>query len=121
MFVSELFELRGLVQQYFTHRAVYVDTVRHNPEVDREDGFVRFLLYESFVFGFGFSGAPYSSLGFFFQADSAASSTTLLGVDLTFVENDRQAISAALEHIDRYCRLRLPKEFLVAFDAAWSS
>lgn len=117
MTVQKLFDFREVVRSCFPEKATYVDTVRHDPDRDREDGYVRFLFYESFVFGFGFSGAPYTSVSCFFQPTETVTTTKILGKDLTFIENTPEGLTEALDHIDEFCRLRLPDKCLEAYDA----
>ncbi|RKQ89408.1 hypothetical protein U746_1740 [Mycolicibacterium mucogenicum 261Sha1.1M5] len=82
---------------------------------------MRFLLFDSFTFGFGFSGAPYTSVSCFYEASESSTTTVLLGIDLAFVENDEESISRALGHVEQYCRLRLPDKYLDAWEVAQSS
>lgn len=115
--IRSLSALRQVVGAHFQSKALYRGTVRHDPERDREDGFVRFLLYDSFAFGFGFSGAPYTSLSCFYEASQGTTTTVLLGKDLAFIENDKESVTQALCHVEYYCRLRLPDRFLEAWGA----
>ncbi|MGO2141743.1 MAG: hypothetical protein ACTH30_15195 [Leucobacter sp.] len=116
MHVQSLSALKETVGSHFQEKARYRGTVRHDPERDREDGFVRFLLFGSFTFGFGFSGAPYTSVSCFYEASEGSTTTVLLGIDLAFVENDEESISRALRHVEHYCRLRLPDKYLAAWE-----
>ena len=118
--IQSLSALRQVVGAHFQSKALYRGTVRHDPERDREDGFVRFLLYDSFAFGFGFSGAPYTSLSCFYEASQGVTTTVLLGKELAFIENDEKSIARALRHVDHYCSLRLPDRFLEAWEIAES-
>lgn len=111
---QKLADLRLCVSETFPDVARYVDTVRLDRERDPEDGYVRFAFYDSVVFGFGFSGAPYSSIGVFLQINEGVSVTEFGGRDFAFIENTKTDFSIALDRIHEYSRLRLTDKFLEA-------
>ena len=115
---KKLADLRLFVENSLPGVARYLDTVRLDRERDPEDGYVRFAFYDSVVIGFGFSGAPYSSIGAFLQFGDGASVTEFAGRDFAFIENSKEEFSAALECIHLCSRLRLPDKFLEAYDSA---
>ncbi|WP_427868843.1 hypothetical protein [Leucobacter luti] len=117
MKIQKLFDYREVVGDHFGPKARYIDTVRYGPERDQEDGHVRFLLYETFIFGFGFPGAQYSSVSCFFQASDSVSMTEFSGRDHTFIENNLDALKEAFFDVDTFCRLRLPEKFLSDLDS----
>ncbi|WP_156316530.1 hypothetical protein [Leucobacter japonicus] len=117
MTIERLFDYRETVGHYFGQKALYVDTVRYESHHGEESGHVRFLLYGSFVFGFGFPGAQFSSLSCFFQVSDSVSTTEFCGKDHTFIENNLEALEEAFSDVDRFCRLRLPEKFLLDLES----
>lgn len=113
--ISDLRELRSLVQQHFGKNARYLATRRD--EADSNRGSVRFSLYDSFVFSFVVAEFPLSSLAVVHHLPTDAFSSRLLGEELTFIENDEKALASAFQTVDRYCRLRLPDKYLNALEA----
>ncbi|GAA1785793.1 hypothetical protein [Leucobacter iarius] len=116
-----LFKLAGVrmyIERALPGVARYVDTVRLDRERDPEGGYVRFAFYDSVVFGFGFSGAPYSSIGEFLQINEGVTVTEFAGRDFAFIENPEEDFSIALERIHEYSRLRLTDKFLEAYARA---
>ncbi|GAB3123091.1 hypothetical protein [Glaciibacter psychrotolerans] len=116
MYVKGLFDLRQKVQNHFGSRALYRATQRYDPGVS-ENGNVKFLLYDSFVVGFGIMEPPLTSLAFFLMAPGDVTTTRLLGKKLVFIENREQDVEDAFRVVDEYCRLRLPDTFLQVYDA----
>ncbi|WP_157002701.1 hypothetical protein [Agromyces laixinhei] len=114
--VSDLRELRNMVQQYFGTKGRYLATKRDEADLNR--GSVRFSLYDSFVFSFVVAEFPFSSLAIVQHLPGEELSSRLLGVELRFIENDEGALVSAFDVVDRYCRLRLPDKYLTEFDIA---
>lgn len=85
------------------------------PVVDSELGDVWFVLYESFVFKCGI-GKQYQRFGLGMLLEGIAI-TQFFGKRVT-METDEDAIRASLHDVDRFCRLRLPQEFLDEFSTA---
>ena len=85
-------------------------------EDDANHGPVRFSLYDSFVFSFVVAEFPFSSIAVVHQLPGEDLSSRLLGVELTFIENEEDALVSAFNVVEKYCRLRLPEKYLTAFD-----
>ena len=117
MYVQGLFDLRKKAQSHFGPRALYRATQRHDPPEVSEHGNVKFLLYDSFVFGFGIMEPPLTSLAFFLVAPGEVTTRSVLGKKLVFIENTEQDVENAFRVVDEYCRLRLPDKFLQVYDA----
>ncbi|GAB3128757.1 hypothetical protein HNR05_002844 [Leifsonia psychrotolerans] len=117
MYVENLSDLRRKVLRHFGSRAIYYSTSRYDAPGVSESGEVRFLLYDSFVFGFGIMEPPYTSLSIFLDFGGDIAATRVLGKELTFIENEETDLRDAFEVVNQYCRLRLPDRFLEAYDA----
>ncbi|GAB3128548.1 hypothetical protein [Glaciibacter psychrotolerans] len=116
MYIDGLTDLRHKAQGHFGPRATYRATYEDDPQKG-ENGYVKFVLYDSFVFDFGFMEPPLTALGFSLELAERTSETVLLGKDLLFIENREPDVEDAFRVVDEYCRLRLPDKFLQVYDA----
>jgi hypothetical protein len=82
--------------------------------VSPSTGRMTFVLYDAHVFSVTLDARTYV-FGMSLLLPGNASLIRLLGQELS-VNNDPDSIANALATADRYCRLRLPDDYLVAFD-----
>ncbi|KFF58289.1 hypothetical protein JF66_19625 [Cryobacterium sp. MLB-32] len=98
----------ALVTDFFGTKASRVQADPAGPNAS-------WVLYDSFVFMCGLDGEHGTFRGGI-EYDTGKYLTVFLNERLSF-NTDRESVLRNLQIVDRYCRLRLPDKFLLAYDA----